>query len=165
MAELKTKLTQQKPTDFIKTVEPEQKRKDSQTLLKMFEKATGEKPAMWGTSIVGFGTYHYESERSAQKGDWLLVGFSPRKQNLTLYILNAVKGETALLKKLGKLKSSNLSDREVLPQYEENRQEVKNPDYLNKKKRVSDLPLSSDVHIWPQLNSYVLCTCFAFRNR
>jgi hypothetical protein len=105
MAELKTQLTKQKPTDFIKTVEPEQKRKDSLTLLKMFEKATGEKPAMWGSAIVGFGKYHYESERSAQKGDWLLVGFSPRKQNLTLYIFNAVKGETALLKKLGKYKT------------------------------------------------------------
>jgi hypothetical protein len=104
MAELKTKLTKQKPADFIKTVEPEQKRKDSQTLIKMFEKATGEKPAMWGTSIVGFGTYHYESERSSQKGDWLLVGFSPRKANLTLYVMTAIQKSEPLMKNLGKYK-------------------------------------------------------------
>lgn len=105
MAELKTKKTTQKPTDFIKSVEPEQKRQDSLALLKLFEKATGEKPAMWGTSIVGFGSYHYESERSSQKGDWLLVGFSPRKANLTLYVMGGLKSEGALLKKLGKHKT------------------------------------------------------------
>jgi hypothetical protein len=105
MTELKTKLTTQKPTDFIKAVESDQKREDSLVLLKMFEKATGEKPAMWGTSIVGFGSYHYESERSSQKGDWPLVGFSPRKANLTLYVMGGLKSEGALLKKLGKHKT------------------------------------------------------------
>lgn len=104
MAELKTKLTKQKATDFLKTVEPEQKREDGKVLLKMFEKATGEKPAMWGTSIVGFGTYHYESERSAQKGDWMITGFSPRKANLTLYVMQGIKKDDPLLKKLGKYK-------------------------------------------------------------
>lgn len=105
MAELKTKRTAQKPTDFINSVEPEQKRKDSLALLKLFEKATGEKPAMWGTSIVGFGNYHYESERSSQKGDWFMVGFSPRKANLTLYVMGGLREEGALLKKLGKHKT------------------------------------------------------------
>jgi hypothetical protein len=105
MAELKTKLTKQKPTDFIKSVQPEQKRKDSLTLLKMFANATGEKPAMWGTSIVGFGTYHYKSDRSSQEGDWMLVGFSPRKQNLTLYVMTGVLKTDPLMKKLGKFKT------------------------------------------------------------
>jgi hypothetical protein len=108
MPELKTKLTTQKPTDFIKSVDSDQKREDSLVLLKMFERATGEKPAMWGTSIVGFGSYHYESERSSQKGDWPLVGFSPRKANLTLYVMGGLKSEGALLKKLGKHKTGGV---------------------------------------------------------
>jgi hypothetical protein len=105
MAELKTRPTKQSATDFIKGVEPDEKRKDSLVLLDIFRKATGEKPIMWGTSIVGFGTYHYKSERSKQEGDWLLVGFSPRKQNLTLYIMGSLRNEAALLKKLGKHKT------------------------------------------------------------
>lgn len=105
MAELKTKLTKQKPTDFIKTIQPDEKRADSLALLKMFEKATGQKPAMWGTSIVGFGSYHYKSERSSQQGDWLLVGFSPRKANLTLYVMLGIPKSDPLLKKLGKFKT------------------------------------------------------------
>lgn len=104
MAELKTKKTKQSAAAFLKTVEPEQKRTDSLVLLKLFEKATGEKPVMWGTSIVGFGLYHYKSERSRQEGDWFLVGFSPRKQNLTLYIMHGVENEPALAK-LGKYKA------------------------------------------------------------
>lgn len=75
-------------------------------LLKMFEKITGEKPVMWGTAIVGFGKYHYKSERSAQEGDWMLTGFSPRKQNLTLYVMMGFKDRQAVLKKLGKYKTS-----------------------------------------------------------
>lgn len=105
MAELKTKKTKQNPKDFLKTIEPEEKRKDGFTLLKMFEKVTGEKGTMWGTSIVGFGQYHYKSERSTQEGDWPLVGFSPRKQNLTLYIMHG-NTDATLLKRLGKHKRS-----------------------------------------------------------
>lgn len=105
MAELKTKVTNQNPKDFLNTIEPEQKRADGFALLEMFEKVTGEKAVMWGDSIVGFGTYHYKSERSAQEGDWMLVGFSPRKQNLTLYIMIGNKDNPAL-KKLGKHKAS-----------------------------------------------------------
>lgn len=102
MAELKTRITNQNPTDFLNSIEPEQKRLDGLALLKMFEKVTGEKAAMWGTSIVGFGTYHYKSEKSRQEGDWPLVGFSPRKQNLTLYIMHGNDGSSALLETLGK---------------------------------------------------------------
>src|SRR3989344_3095815 len=106
MAELKTKATTQNPKDFLNTIEPEGKRADGFTLLEMFQKVTGEKAVMWGTSIVGFGIYHYKSERSSQEGDWPLVGFSPRKQNLTLYIMAGNKDSQDLLAKLGKHKTS-----------------------------------------------------------
>jgi hypothetical protein len=106
MAELKTKKTTQPAEEFLNTIEPEGKRRDGFTLLEMFRKVTGEKAVMWGTSIVGFGMYHYKSERSSQEGDWPLVGFSPRKQNLTLYIMAGNKDSQALLKKLGKHKAS-----------------------------------------------------------
>src|SRR2546423_11456731 len=106
MAEPKTKVTIQDPKDFLHTIEPEEKRTDSFTLLEMFEKVTGEKAVMWGTSIIGFGKYHYKSERSKQEGDWFQVGFSPRKQNLTLYIMHGNKDNPAL-EKLGKHKTSS----------------------------------------------------------
>lgn len=102
MAEPKTKVTNQNPKDFLNSIEPEQKKLDSFTLLEMFEKVTGEKAVMWGTSIVGFGKYHYKSEKSTQQGDWFLVGFSPRKQNLTLYIMHGNAESSSLLEKLGK---------------------------------------------------------------
>lgn len=106
MAELKTKATTQPAKEFLDKVKPEEKRKDSFVLLELFGKITGEKPVMWGTSIVGFGVYHYKSERSAQEGDWPLSGFSPRKQNLTLYVMHGNEKSQALFKKLGKHKTS-----------------------------------------------------------
>ena len=106
MAELKTKATKKSVKEFLNTVEPEQRREDGLTLLLMFERITEEKAVMWGPSIVGFGTYHYKSERSTQEGDWLLTGFSPRKQNLTLYVMAGNKDSKDLLKKLGKHKTS-----------------------------------------------------------
>jgi hypothetical protein len=105
MSEPKTKPTSQSVKEFLNSVVPEEKRQDSFALLEMFEKITGEKAVMWGTSIVGFGQYHYKSERSRQEGDWMLVGFSPRKQNLTLYILHGNKDNPAF-EKLGKHKTS-----------------------------------------------------------
>lgn len=106
MAELKTKKTKASVAAFIAGVADEQRRKDAQGLVKIFQEATGMKPAMWGSSIVGFGSYHYESERSSQKGDWPLTGFSPRKANMTVYIMPGFKEYGALLKKLGKHKVS-----------------------------------------------------------
>jgi len=106
MSELKTKPTTQSPREFIDAVESEEKRADSLALLEMFQKMTGEKPVMWGSSIVGYGKYHYKSERSRQEGDWMLVGFSPRKQSLTLYVMAGNKESTELLAKLGKHKTS-----------------------------------------------------------
>ena len=106
MAELKTKKTTASVAAFLAAVEDEEKRKDCQELLKIFEKVTGEKPAMWGTSIIGFGQYHYKSERSKQEGDWPLTGFSPRKQNITLYIMAGFGEQKKLLEKIGKHKIS-----------------------------------------------------------
>ena len=106
MSELKTKVTDADVHEFINAVEDVKKRLSSLTLLELFTRATGEQPKMWGDSIVGFGQYHYKSERSSQEGDWPLTGFSPRKQNLTLYIMNGFGDYARLLEKLGKHKTS-----------------------------------------------------------
>lgn len=102
MAELKTKVTTKNPLAFLKEITDDVKRTDSITLLKLFADVTKEKPKMWGTSIIGFGQYHYKSERSTQEGDWPLTGFSPRKQNITIYIMPGFKAYGALLTDLGK---------------------------------------------------------------
>jgi hypothetical protein len=104
MAELKTKPTNASALAFIKTIPDEKKRADSLKLLKLFKDVTGERPVMWGASIVGFGKYHYKSDRSSQEGDWPLTGFSPRKQSLTLYALTGI--QEVDLRKLGKHKRS-----------------------------------------------------------
>lgn len=106
MGELKTKATTQNPKDFLDTITPPQKKKDGFVLLELFKKITGEKPVMWGSAIVGFGKYHYKSERSAQEGDWPLAAFSPRKQNLTIYCMPGFGGMKDLLSKLGNHKTS-----------------------------------------------------------
>lgn len=102
MAELKTKATTQDPKDFLNTIEPKQKREDGFVLLEIFQEVTKEKPVMWGPSIIGFGKYHYKSERSKQEGDWPIVGFSPRKQKISLYLSCNDTVRTKLLTKLGK---------------------------------------------------------------
>ena len=86
MAELKTKKNKQSVSEFIDAVSDEKKREDSRIIVKMMEKASGSPAAMWGDSIVGFGEYHYRYA-SGREANWMLVGFSPRKQNLTLYIM------------------------------------------------------------------------------
>ena len=106
MAAPKTTVNDADVKDFIDNVEDEVKRKDSLALLKLFSKVTGETPKMWGSSIVGFGSYHYKSEKSRQEGDWMLTGFSPRKQNLTLYVMPGFGDYQDLLKDLGKHKTS-----------------------------------------------------------
>lgn len=83
MAELKTKPNKISVEKFLKTIADEQTRSDCKTLVKLMKEATGAEPKMWGSSIVGFGQYHYKYE-SGREGDWFLAGFSPRKQNLTL---------------------------------------------------------------------------------
>ena len=105
MAELKTKPTEQAVESFIDKSQDEQVRDDCYTLIAMMERATGCKAKMWGTAIIGFDTYHYRYE-SGREGDMCLVGFSPRKANISLYVmLGAIQAES-LLKKLGKYKSA-----------------------------------------------------------
>ncbi len=104
MAELKTKQNSASVNDLINSIEDEKRRKDCRTVLAMMQEITGDKPKMWGESIIGFGSYHYRYE-SGREGDWFLTGFSPRKQALTLYIMSGLKGAQALLKKLGKYKT------------------------------------------------------------
>lgn len=105
MAEIKTKKTDVDVHEFINTfADSEQKKKDSFELLQIMEEFTGYKAKMWGPSIIGFGQYHYKSERSRQEGDWPLVGFSPRKAAISLYIYTGGAGQETLLEKLGKFK-------------------------------------------------------------
>ena len=106
MAEIKTKATGASVQAFIDTIGDMEKREACQKLLDVFAVASGEKPQMWGTAIVGYGSYHYESERSAQKGDWMLTGFSPRKANLTIYIMPGFENYTDTMRNLGKYKTS-----------------------------------------------------------
>ena len=103
-SELKTKLNNASVPKFLSKVKDPQRRKDCQAVLKIMKAATKSPPKMWGTSIVGFGSYHYVG-KSGREGDWMLTGFSPRKQNLTLYIMAGFKRHPALMKKLGKHKT------------------------------------------------------------
>jgi len=104
-AEIKTKPTSASVEDFINGVKDEQKRKDSFTLLEIMKKASGEEPVLWSNSIVGFGNKRYKSPATGREVDWLRIGFSPRKANLSLYISVGIKEHEAALKKLGKHKT------------------------------------------------------------
>ncbi len=104
MAELKTKKTELSVNDFIKKIPDAQKRKDSLAIVELMEKATKAKGKLWESSIIGFGDKHLKYE-SGRELEWFVMGFSPRKTNLTLYIFGAVEKQQALLKKLGKHKT------------------------------------------------------------
>lgn len=105
MAEIKTKQTDADVHEFIESfANTEQKKQDSFELVKLMQDFTGYEPKMWGPSIIGFGKYHYKSERSRQEGDWPLVGFSPRKAAISLYVYSGGAGQEELLKDLGKYK-------------------------------------------------------------
>lgn len=99
MAELKTKPTKLSVDRFIKSRPDAQVREDCKVIVKLMSEATGEKPKMWGPGIIGFGVHHYKYA-SGREGDWPLIAFSPRKQNLTLYVMAALKSPD--LKELGK---------------------------------------------------------------
>lgn len=103
---VKTKVNDESVENFIETIEDDTKRRDSFKLLEVYKKITNEEPKMWGTSIIGFGLWHYKSDRSRQEGDWPLAGFSPRKQYLTLYVMSDTVDHSDLLKDLGKHKTS-----------------------------------------------------------
>jgi hypothetical protein len=103
--ELKTKVNAASVEGFLNSVTDEQKREDCFEILRLMKQVTKEEPKMWGSSIVGFGSYHYKGA-SGREGDWMLTGFSPRKQNLTLYLMHGFNVHQDLLKKLGKYKTS-----------------------------------------------------------
>jgi hypothetical protein len=100
---LKTQRNRSSVKAFLDRVPDERRRKDARAVSAIMKDLTGEKPAMWGTNMVGFGSYHYRY-RSGQEGDWPLVGFSPRKDSLTLYIMPGFRDYGALLAKLGRHK-------------------------------------------------------------
>ena len=104
MAELKTKSNNDSVRDFLKTIKDDKRREDCNTIMHIMEQATGEKPRMWGSSIVGFGTYHYKYA-SGHEGDWFRTGFSPRKNNLTLYIMSGFDEYDNLMNRLGRFKT------------------------------------------------------------
>lgn len=105
MTEIKTKQTSANVHDFINSFSnTEQKKKDSFELVKLMQNLTGYEPKMWGPTIIGFGSYHYKSEKSRQEGDCPLVGFSPRKAAISLYIYTGDPQHEYLLKNLGKFK-------------------------------------------------------------
>ena len=105
MAKIKTKPTSANVENFVNNVKDEQKRKDSFVLLEMMKKATGEEPVLWSSSIIGFGNKRYKSPNTGREVDWLRIGFSPRKSNLSLYVSLDIKEHAAALKKLGKHKT------------------------------------------------------------
>jgi len=102
MAELKTKATDASVDEFLQGIEDEKKRADCYQIMEIMKKATKSEPKMWGTSIIGFGDYHYKYE-TGRENDWFITRFSPRKQNLTLYMMGGFDRET--LQKLGKYKT------------------------------------------------------------
>ena len=119
MAEIKTKPTAKSVEKFLKSIDDDEKREDSLKLLKLMKQVTRAQPKMWGDSIVGFGDYHYKYA-SGREGDWFLCGFSPRKQNISIYIMCGFKPYAPLMKKLGNHKAGasclyikRLSDVEV----------------------------------------------------
>ena len=104
MAEMKTKATEADVMTFVEGIEDEGQRRDAQELLRIMKRVTGEKPAMWGESMIGFGRYHYRYE-SGREGDWFLTGFSPRKRDLTLYIMAGFDRWDELMERLGKYRT------------------------------------------------------------
>lgn len=102
MYELKTKVNDASVLDFLNGVENDRRREDSLVILDLMTELTGEEPKMWGASIVGFGTYRYKGK--VQEGEWMRIGFSPRKQNLTLYLMNGYDESGEALERLGKHK-------------------------------------------------------------
>jgi hypothetical protein len=105
LAEIKTRQTSASVDSFVDSIPDEQKRKDSKVILKIMEKAMKEKPKMWGSSMIGFGNVRYKSPATGREVDWFKIGFSPRKANLSLHLIDIQRHADAL-KKLGKHKTS-----------------------------------------------------------
>ena len=107
MSEIKTKPSNNDIDSFLLGVEPEKKRVDSIEVKKLFDSVVKEKASLWNNNMIGYGSYHYKSDRSKQEGDWPLTGFSPRKQYIAIYIMSHVSNYKDLLSKLGKFKISS----------------------------------------------------------
>lgn len=107
MGEIKTKPTDLGVDSFLMSVEPVKKRIDSIELKKIFDSVVSEKAVLWNNNMIGYGSFHYKSERSKQEGDWPLTAFSPRKQYIAIYIMSGVGNYKDLLDKLGKHKISS----------------------------------------------------------
>lgn len=105
VAEIKTKPTAYSVSSFLDSITDEQKKKDSKAIVAMMEKATKEKPKMWGSSMIGFGDKRYKSPNTGREVDWFIIGFSPRKANLSLHLGLDVSKHGEALKKLGKFKT------------------------------------------------------------
>lgn len=105
LAVIKTKPTADSVEAFINKIEDEQKRKDSFVLLEMMKEASGEEPVLWSNSIIGFGIKRYKSPATGREVDWLRIGFSPRKANMSLYVSVGIKEHAEALKNLGKHKT------------------------------------------------------------
>ena len=103
-ATLKTAQNQRSPTEFIAGVEHPQRKKDAEVLLALFQRVTGLQAYMWGSSIIGYGRYHYRYE-SGQEGEYFITGFSPRKSNLTIYVMPGYQDLSSYLQRLGKHKT------------------------------------------------------------
>lgn len=104
LVEIKTKPTPASVEDFINQIADEKKRKDSFVLVEMMKAATGEEPVLWSSSIIGFGNKRYKSPATGREVDWLLIGFAPRKTNLSIYLMS-LEEHTEALQKLGKHKT------------------------------------------------------------
>lgn len=107
MSEIKTKPLDSDIDKFLADIEPEKKRADSILLKKLFDRVLKEKAVLWNNNMIGYGSYHYKSDRSAQQGDWPLTAFSPRKQYLAVYIMSGMNNYQELLSRLGKYRISS----------------------------------------------------------
>ena len=106
MAENKTQPTDRDVVEYLSEIESEKKRKDCLELKEIFDKVTGLDAVVWGDGMIGYGSYHYKSDRSSQEGDWPLTGFAPRKQNITVFIMPGFSKYDHILEGLGKYKLS-----------------------------------------------------------
>jgi len=107
MAAIKTKQEETSFAEYVKAIPEETKKKEAEELHDLMKKATKEEPRVWSNGVVGYGTFHYKSERSKQEGEWFMTGFSMRKANITVYIIPGFGKYKDLLKKLGKFKTSS----------------------------------------------------------
>lgn len=104
MYELKTKLNDSNVADFLNAIENEEQKNDSFKIVELMRRVTNSEPKMWGNSIIGFGIYKYKY-KSGREGEWFLTGFSPRKKEISLYIMSGFSNYNEILGKLGKIKT------------------------------------------------------------